>query len=175
MRCIALSAVVLTLGLSACVVPPSASQRLAESAYDLNTAARFGRMDIALEHVREAAREEFSKKHQSWGKGIRIVDCDFGGVSIRKDGEADVTITVSWQRPNESTLRATDVSQRWSDTRGTWWMLREEETGGDPGLLAELSRTRSAATEAVPAGAPEPGAAPPTTRGRYQTKVIYDQ
>jgi hypothetical protein len=166
---VATSAILLGLGLSACVAPPSASQRLAESAYDLNTAARFGRMDVALEHVREAAREEFSKKHQAWGKAIRIVDCDFGGLSIRKDGEADVTITVSWQRPNESTLRATDISQRWADTRGTWWMLREEETGGDPGLLAELTRARAAA----PAAAPE--AAPATTRGRYQTKVIYDQ
>ncbi len=45
--------------LAGCVAPPTAAQRLSESAYDFNTAIRFGRMDIAPEHVREIAREEF--------------------------------------------------------------------------------------------------------------------
>ncbi len=55
------------LGLAACVIPPTSAQRLTESAYDLNTAARFGRMDVALEHVRDTVRSEFSVRHASKG------------------------------------------------------------------------------------------------------------
>lgn len=166
----------LGLGLSACVMPPTSAQRLTESAYDLNTAARFGRMDLALEHVRETARDEFSQRHAGWGRQVRIVDYDFGGVSIRKDGDADVVVSVQWQRPDESTMRSTDISQRWTEKRGTWWMISEEERGGDRGLLADLKAKDAKADAGKPEGAAPPAApAPAPQRSRYQTRVIYEQ
>jgi hypothetical protein len=174
-----LPVLLLGLGLSACVVPPTSSMRLAESAYDLNTAARFGRMDIALEHVKDAARDEFSQHHATWGKSVRIVDAEMGSFSIRKDGDADVLVTVNWQRLDETTMRSTDIAQRWTEKRGTWWMVTEEERGGDRGLLAEIAKGGAKPAEAAAADSAAPAAAPaaaaPAPRARYQTRVIYEQ
>lgn len=173
-------AAVLALGLSACIMPPTSSQRLAESAYDLNNATRFGRMDIAVEHVKDTAREDFARRHAGWGRSVRVVDFEFGGVGMRKDGDADVLVTVNWQRLDETTMRSTELAQRWSEKRGTWWMVSEEERSGDRGLLADLGKLGATpASNAAPdanAVAPAPAAqvAPPP-RARFQTRVIYEQ
>lgn len=151
-------------GLGACVIPPTAAQRLAESAQDFNTAARFGRMDIASENVREVAREEFNRKHAAWGKSVRVVDMEITGMSMRKDGDADVFVTVNWQRASETSMRTTDVTQRWASTRGTWGILSEEERAGDKGLIGEIEAPK--VDEAAPVS---------PVKSRYQTRVIYDQ
>jgi hypothetical protein len=157
-------AVASSLALSGCVMPPTAAQRLSDSAYDFNSAARFGRMDLASEHVREIARDEFAKKHAGWGKSIRIEDIELSNMSMRKDGDADVTINVVWHRAAETSMRTTDITQRWTSTRGTWSIISEEERGGDKGLISEVETPKL--DEASPAT---------PTRPRYQTRVIYEQ
>jgi hypothetical protein len=152
------------LALLGCFAPPTATQRLSESAYELNTAARFGRMDIASEHVREIAREEFGKKHAGWGRSIRVDDLEMTGMTMRKDGDADVFITVSWHRPSETSMRTTDITQRWTSTRGIWAMISEEERAGDKGLIGEAPGPK--VDEAAPSSAP---------RSHFQTRVIYEQ
>jgi hypothetical protein len=153
-----------SFALAACMLPPNAAQRLSEAAYEFNTAARWGRMDLASERVREVARDEFTRQHKAWGKSIRIVDIELGGMSIRKDGDADVFITVSWQHGADTTMRSTDVAQRWTSTRGEWSMISEEEKGGDKGLIGEVEPPKG--EDAVP---------PAPSRARYQTRVIYEQ
>jgi hypothetical protein len=167
------------LGLFACSMPPTSSMRLTEASYDLNNAVRFGRMDIALEHVKEAVRDDFNQRHAGWGKSVRIVDAEMGAFSIRKDGDADIVVSVSWQRFDETSVRNTDITQRWSEKRGTWWMISEEERGGDHGLLAEVVKAGAKPTEAAAADSATPAAtpapAPQSQRQRYQTRVIYEQ
>jgi len=164
------------VALAGCIAPPTPAQRLAESAYDLNTAARFGRMDVAIENVRDSSRETFSRTHAAWGKSVRIVDCEMSGFSMRQDGDADVFVTINWQRIDESTMRSTDLAQRWGTTRGMWRMIREEEKSGDRGLLRALAEEKkeqeAGDASAEPAGA---GAFKPSVRSRYQTKTIYEQ
>jgi hypothetical protein len=156
-------ALLTSLAVAGCVAPPTSSQRLSESAYDFNTAMRFGRMDIAAEHVREIAREEFNKKHAGWGKSVRVVDLEMSGISMRKDGDADVLVTVSWQWAADTTMRTTDLTQRWTSTHGTWSMISEEEHSGDKGVIGELEKPKT------------DDAAPAAPRPRYQTHVIYEQ
>ena len=158
------SALLASLALSGCVIPPSAAQRLSESAFEFNDAARFGRLDIASEHVREIAREEFGRKHAGWGKSIRVVDFEIAKQAIRKDGDADVFVSVTWQRNDETIMRTTELAQRWTSTRGNWTILSEEEHGGDAGLITEPEKPK--AGDAPP---------PPPARSRYQTRVIYEQ
>ncbi len=157
-------ALVSSLLVLGCALPPTSAERLAQSAYDLNTAARFGRMDIALELVREAARDQFGKAHAGWGKAVRIVDYEMGSVQIRKDGDADVVVGITWQRFDETTMRTTELTQRWGSTRGNWALVSEEERGGDPGLISELVSVKS--DDAAPT---------PPARPRLQTRVIYEQ
>jgi hypothetical protein len=159
-------------GLAGCIAPPSSAQRLTDAAYEMNVAARFGRMDIAAEHVGVTVRDEFAKRHQAWGRAVRIVDVEFGGVSLTKEG-AEVQVVVTWQRPEDPIIRVTNVTQRWTDVRGSWRLMSEDEKG-DLGLFG--AREKAKADSGAPKDAPEPVEAPkppaPGT-GRYQTRVIY--
>jgi hypothetical protein len=94
-------------------------------------------MDLALERVGRADREQFAKRHAQWGTGIRILDCEVVGIAIRDKEHADVSVAVGWQRVTESDLRSTQIVQKWKDQSGNWVLVGEERTGGDVGLLGE--------------------------------------
>jgi hypothetical protein len=151
------------LGLAGCFAPTSSTQKLADSAYDMNNATRFGRMDVALEHVAPKSREEFQKQHAGWSRVARIVDIDFNGIQVKKDGVGEVVVTLTWQRADEATTRTTSLVQQWTATRNIWTMVSEEEKG-DEGLLGE--KESKAKTE--------PSAPAKAERPRYQTRVIYE-
>ena len=151
------------LGLAGCIAPTSATQKLADTAYDMNNATRFGRMDVALEHVAMKSREQFQREHAGWMRNARIVDIEFNGIQVKKDGDGEVSVTLTWQRADESTTRTTSLIQRWTETRNVWTMA-SEEARGDDGLLGEKEKAKDAVS-AAPAK-PE--------RPRYQTRVIYE-
>ena len=151
------------LGLAGCIAPTSGTQKLADTAYDMNNATRFGRMDVALEHVAMKSREQFQREHAGWMRNARIVDIEFNGIQVKKDGDGEVSVTLTWQRADESTTRTTSLIQRWTETRNVWTMA-SEEARGDEGLLGEKDKAKDS-TSAVPAK-PE--------RPRYQTRVIYE-
>ena len=144
------------LALVGCMGPATPAQRLSETAYDYSTAMRFGRYDVAFGHVSDEAREEISKQHVAWGRSLRIVDLEMGGLSMKAKDEAEVVLNVTWQRPDEIEVRSTQVKQTWKDDRG-WRVVAEERASGDSGLLGEVT--------------PEPtDAAPRPTR--FATRVI---
>ncbi len=159
-----LVAAVLCLGTSGCA--PSSSQRLAESANNLNVAARFGRMDMAAELVTPKAYDVFTKHHAAWGANIRLVDVDIHAMHSIDSNNADVTVAVSWQMPNDTTLRLTELKQRWHDTRGTWKLVSEERLAGDYGLFGDLP-PRSLPN---PGGPPDPMSA--SREAQFRTRVI---
>lgn len=128
---------VLAVALTGCLGGYSPTERVQEAAQNLNMAARLGRMDIAMEGVSADAREAFAKRHASWGSGVQIVDYEFQGLIMRDKENADVFVTISWHRIDESQMRLTSIVQRWKDYRGTWMLADEERSGGDVGLLGE--------------------------------------
>ena len=79
------------LALAACFSPVAPGPRLSESANELNTATRFGRMDIALEHVGPKEREEWGKKHAGWGRNVRIVDLELEILALSYIADTSVT------------------------------------------------------------------------------------
>jgi hypothetical protein len=169
------------LGLAGCFAPPSAAQRLSDAAVEMNTATRFGRMDIALERVAQASRAEFARRHAPWGRGIRVVDLELGGFDLLKRDEAEVLVNVAWQRPDEATIRTTQLAQRWRDERGSWLLIGEKRRDGDPGLLGESAPARPEPTQAGNASAatdPGGGAAqssPAPQRLGFQRRVIREE
>jgi hypothetical protein len=141
-----------------CMAPTTPAQRLAEAASDMNTATRFGRMDVALELVGAKARDEFARQHAAWGVGVRVVDVELHGMNLVGDDNADVFLSVSWQRSDEAQMRLTHVSQRWKDDRG-WRLEREERKAGDFGLLGEKTVVLE----------------PARSTARFPTRVIHEQ
>jgi hypothetical protein len=164
----------LSAALTGCITPPaSPSQRLAESANDMNTATRFGRMDIAMDFVATAAQGDFKSRHMAWGRDVWIVDLELLDVRIDGRDEASVHLTVAWQRPDETTLRVTQLKQRWRDDRAGWRMMSEERSSGDTGLLLlplQLNTpAKSGAAGSQKAASQEPAK---PARTSFQTRVI---
>jgi hypothetical protein len=156
----------LLLGFVGCFAPPSAAQRLNEAALDMNGATRFGRMDIALEHVGPEARLEFAQRHAAWGASIRVVDLDYGGFNMIQRDEAEVLLNVTWLRQDEATVRVTKIAQRWRDDRGTWQLVGEKRKEGDAGLLGEMPAATASPVEISPAS---------PLRASFQTRVIREE
>lgn len=128
----------LVLGLGACFAPPSQAQRVTDAARDMNIAARFGRMDIAVEHAARGARRTFLERRADWGHNLRVLDVQLSGLSLKDPHHATVDVDISWERMDESQLRQTRVAQLWRDTdKGGWQLVREKRVAGDIGLFGE--------------------------------------
>jgi hypothetical protein len=154
LRSLALAALA-ALG-AACLAPPSAAQRLSDAAIDMNTATRFGRMDIAMDYVSAQGKDAFTAAHSQWGKRIRIVDVEFSGVTVKERDEADVNVTIVWQFVDDPVMRESKLVQHWKDTRGTWSILREHTEEPD-GLLGRQAPPQRLSV--LPPATPPPGAA----------------
>jgi hypothetical protein len=169
-----------------CLAPPSSAQRLTDNAIEMNTAMRFGRMDIAGDYVKQKARQTFATEHAAWGKSLRIVDLEYSGMQMKENDEAETYVTVSWQMFADPTMHETKVIQHWTTEKGKW-SIDSETTEGDVGLLAKAKKPQLAPMPmqmlkgaAAGDGAAEEGPPPlPTVqlapnKSRYQTRVIYD-
>ena len=124
------------LSFPACT-PNSATQVLTDTAYDISTAERFGRMDIVFDQVAPGKRDAFVAAHEGWGSVIRIVDLEYGGMRMIDPAHADVSLTVAWQRPDEASLRSTTLKQTWFHASEHWVITGETRVAGDKGLLDE--------------------------------------
>jgi hypothetical protein len=119
-----------------CMMPPSPAERATEAATQLNIAARFNQMDVAVSHTAAAARPDFMKRHAEWGQSLRIVDVEMASMSMPESDKAIVLVDYAWIRQTEGTMRATRVEQTWRDDGG-WHLVRERRISGDIGLLGE--------------------------------------
>lgn len=116
-------------------MPTTPTDKLMDAAYDHNVATRFGRMDVALELVSAAAREDWAARHAAWGGKVRVVDLELAGMQMRSRDEAEVHVRVEWQRVDEAELRMTELAQTWRSGRGGWQLDKEKCTSGDDALL----------------------------------------
>jgi hypothetical protein len=123
--------------LPACLPVPPPAQALSEIARDVNVATRFGRMDVAMEHLTKEHREEFSRQRADWGHEIRVLDVELAQLDVKNPKEAKVLVDVSWMRMDEGLLRSTRVTQNWENSGSGWELGAEERQGGDLGLLGE--------------------------------------
>jgi hypothetical protein len=171
----ALLALLVPVCVAGCFAPTTSTQRLNDAAYDMNLATRFGRMDIAAEHVAAKASAEWQLHHAEWGRRVRIVDVELGGAAITKKDNAEVLINVTWQHVDEANIRQTTLSQTWADDHGSWRMMTETEKAGDTGLLLEPKPAAPAGSGSAVAGAPPaPAGGAPNKVPAFQTRVIYE-
>ncbi len=136
------------LPLASCLAPPPASERATDAARELNVAARFGRMDIAMALTSNAARKNFLARRGEWGRALRILDVELASMTMPDGDHAEIQVDYSWTRIDEGVLRTTRVAQNWEDTGGGWKLVRERRLQGDLGLFGE--------PVAAPPGEPHP-------------------
>lgn len=122
---------------AACVMPPPPAERVSDAARDLNLAARFGRMDVALELTAENFRPKFLKSRTDWGRGVRVLDVELASFTMPATDRAKVEVDYSWARVDEGTLRTTRLVQEWHNAGGGFRLIQESRVAGDVGLLGE--------------------------------------
>jgi hypothetical protein len=117
-----------------------------EAALELNLNARFGRMEMAAEHISPKARDGFFERRRAWGGSVRVADYDLTGLKIIGEDDAESYVKIAWYRANEGDLRVTTVKQKWhSDAKGDWKLTEEQRVDGDVGLLGEPPAAPTAA------------------------------
>lgn len=121
----------------ACIPPQAPAQQVSDVARDLNVAARFGRMDVALEHTAQSHQPEFMARRAEWGRDIRVVDVELSEFALHSPDAADVIVDVAWTRMDEGLLRSTRLKQHWENPGGGWKLSAEERTQGALGLFGE--------------------------------------
>lgn len=114
--------------------PPA---RASEAASELNLNTRFGRMEMAAQHVDAKARPLFFTHRQGWGGRLRIVDYELGGLRMASDQDAEVWVKVAWQPIDSGDLRTTTIFQKWHDFDGDFRLVEEKRDSGDLGLFGE--------------------------------------
>lgn len=127
---------VLMAGVAGCMSPPSPAERVTDAAMELNLAARFGQLDVAVARTATSLRPDFMKRHAAWGQQLRIVDVEMASLSLPESDRAIVLVDYAWIRNDEGTMRTTRVEQHWKDDAG-WHLVRERRVAGDLGLLGE--------------------------------------
>jgi len=126
----------LALACTGCMaLPPSSMERLNQTAYELNAATRFGRMDIAADAVIAEAKTDFGKRHRAWGRDVRIVDLEIEGVQMLTSDAAEVDLVVSWHRIDDPTIQTTSIAQRWTQTSSDWKLAEETVASGAKGIF----------------------------------------
>ncbi|CAN5924182.1 hypothetical protein BH11MYX4_BH11MYX4_61250 [soil metagenome] len=150
-------AVSVSMALSGCALASqSKPARAQETALELNLNARFGRMELAAEHVAPTARDAFFDKRKGWGTSIRVADYDMTGLRMLKgDEDCETIVRVAWFRASENDLRTTTLKQKWHDFKGDWKLTDETRIDGDVGLLGEPPLATANATPTAGARRPQ--------------------
>lgn len=130
-------ALVCSTSLFGCLSSQSKAAKLQDAAQNFNVATRFGRMDVASEMVADKSLSDFVKKHQPWGREVRLIDVEFQGVQMLGKDDACVHVLVGWQRPADQELRTTQIMQTWRYGSKGWKLVDESRTAGDVGLYGE--------------------------------------
>lgn len=139
MRVSALLAFSCCFAVAGCIGQRTPTQRVADVAREVNLAARFGQVEVALDHTSEGARKAFLERRAAWGDSVRVLDFDLADLKMSDSENATVVVDIQWARVDEDVLRRTRVEQTWHgglDDRG-WMLVRERRIGGDLGLFGE--------------------------------------
>jgi len=119
-----------------CPAPPTGLARAQQTAQEFNMDARFGRTELAMDHVAKDLREEFASHHRDWGTSVRVADVELTGLRAHGDHDMEALVRVGWFRPEEEELHVTTLKQKWHE-KDAWQLVSEQRQDGDMGLLGE--------------------------------------
>ena len=138
-RCIAL-----LLGLAVWLLPAGGcllsnmepSEKLNDAILGMNEAARWGRVDLALQYIDPVYRSRFLESHHGWGRTIEVADSELLRIEVAPDQDAAVALVAfSWYKPDRMSLRSTVLRQVWKRYDGNYILGSEEVIEGDAELL----------------------------------------
>lgn len=128
----------LCLPLAACTLANLTPQaRFQEAAYTLNDAARWGQVDLAIQHVSLKYQPLFAERHREWGETISIGEVEMLRMQIAEDRKSATTeISLSWYDTAGVTVRSSVVTQKWEAEKGKFRLVDEAIRRGDTRIFA---------------------------------------
>lgn len=139
--------------ISACVVVgcggPQASDPLGDAIRSYNDGVRWGRYEVAANHIAPKERAQFVDDADERAKDLRITQYDVVQVERRGKSAATVHVKVEWYKESEGTLHETHAKQTWEKHGGAWIMVQEARLRGFemPGLPEPPSSEQPAVSE----------------------------
>lgn len=117
----------------------SPQRRLAEHVHQTNDERRWGRVDLAAQHVRGRLRESWAARHARWGAEVRIADVDVTNLELGlAHDRAAARVEYAWIDERTMELHRTIVRQIWEPESERYYLVREEVIGGDPELFEDV-------------------------------------
>jgi hypothetical protein len=119
----------------------SPTARLNDAIQGMNDAARWGRIDLAVQYIEPAYHDRFLKIRRGWNRRIKVADADLVGIQMVPDQDVAVArIAFSWYRLESMTLHHTVVRQVWNEHDDGYLLGSENVVEGD-GTLFVPSRS----------------------------------
>src|SRR5688572_7675958 len=100
--------------------------RFQESAYTLNDAARWGQVDLAMQHVSPKYMSRFSQRHQNWGESISIAEVEVVRMKVTEDKQSAISeISLSWFSDGGVVIHSSVITQKWENVKGKFQLVDE--------------------------------------------------
>jgi hypothetical protein len=125
-------------GLAGCTLANlTPTARFQDSAYTLNDAARWGQVDLAMQHVSPKYLGRFAERHAGWGEAISIAEIDLVRMKIAEDSKSAMSeISLSWYDEGGVTIHSSVITQTWEVVKGKFRLVDEAVRRGDPRVFA---------------------------------------
>lgn len=133
-----------SLGLVGCTLANLTPQaRFSEAAYTLNDAARWGQVDLAMQHVSPRYQERFTARHREWGEHVSIAEVDLVRLQVAPDRQSATSeISLSWFNDGGFMVKSSVVTQKWEAEHGKFKLVDEAIRRGDPSVFAAPESTQ---------------------------------
>lgn len=115
---------------------PQTTDPLGDAVRSYNDGVRWGRYEVAANHIAPKERSQFVDDADERAKDLRITQYDVVRVERRGKRAAEVHVKVEWYKESEGTLHETHAKQTWEKQGGAWLMVQEARLRGVemPGL-----------------------------------------
>ena len=135
--------------LCGCMSNINPRETLADSVHQVNYAARWGRVDVAVERVAPSYRTTFLRSRRPWGRDLQIADVELVDIHL-VDGDnarAQSIVAVSWYDLRAMDLRTTTLEQAWRRTGQAYVLESEEIVEGDESLVTPPAEEQSSSED----------------------------
>jgi hypothetical protein len=111
----------------------TARDKITNAAREYNDGVRWGRLEIAAEHIPADRRQRFVERHKALEDELEIADYEMTGIELDpQKTRATAHVEYTWTLKRVGLVEKTVTDQVWELTRGVWVVASETRVRGKP-------------------------------------------